>query len=290
MAEDVIGTTLAVRVMEATPETGRLVLSNRRAVEAESRKAHAIGDVLVGSVQSIQPYGAFVDLEGGGSGLLHISEVSSSSVQTLDGVLAIGNRVKVMVINSQGDKLSLSTRKLESTPGEMLKNPQARRMVVVGIDGSTSQIICIFLTFLLSFPISPSPQNVFDRAEQTAAEWKARMALLVEQAGEGGLEGAAPGGRSGGGARSGAGAPPQRPAPYPPRAPGAPSRVTVRKTGDGAAPAGPPARLVPAGGPPPRPRPAAPPAAGAAKPAAAAAKPAAAAAKPAGAKPAAPKK
>lgn len=200
LSEELIGTKVACRVIEANPETGRLVVSNRKAVDAEERKQHSVGDLLLGTVQSVQAYGAFIDLAGGGSGLLHISEVSGSRVESLDGVLAVGDVIKVMVHKLAPDgKLSLSTKKLEPAPGDMLKNPK----------------------------------KVFDKAEEVAAAFKARMAVLLQQAADGG-----------GGAPFGGGERPQRGGDAAGVGPGGegrprgPPRVTLDKKGAPPPPAG----------------------------------------------------
>lgn len=53
-----------------------------------------IGDVVQGVVQSIKPYGAFVDL-GGVTGLLHVSQISHERITNVDKVLAEGDKLKV---------------------------------------------------------------------------------------------------------------------------------------------------------------------------------------------------
>ena len=63
-----------------------------------------IGDVLTGVVQSIKPYGAFVDL-GGMTGLLHVSQISHERITSLDKVIAEGDKIKVRAaLGGQGVK------------------------------------------------------------------------------------------------------------------------------------------------------------------------------------------
>ncbi|GFR50814.1 hypothetical protein Agub_g13089 [Astrephomene gubernaculifera] len=84
-----------------------------------------IGDVVAGVVQSVRPYGALIDL-GGVTGLLHISQISSEHVQSPEEVFAEGDKIKVMVLSHdrKRGRVGLSTKKLEPTPGDMLRNPQ----------------------------------------------------------------------------------------------------------------------------------------------------------------------
>lgn len=70
------------------------------------------GSVLRGKVTGIAPFGAFVELEGGKTGLVHISEVSSEYVEDISKHLTQGQSVKVRVmsVDEQG-KISLSIKR-----------------------------------------------------------------------------------------------------------------------------------------------------------------------------------
>ena len=54
-----------------------------------------IGDKLEGTITGIQPYGAFVELESGVTGLIHISEIRSGYVSNIQDILSIGEKVFV---------------------------------------------------------------------------------------------------------------------------------------------------------------------------------------------------
>src|SRR5690606_31659427 len=58
-----------------------------------------IGEVYEGTVKSVMPYGAFVEFLPGKQGLLHISEISWSRLETLDGVLKEDEKVKVKLLD-----------------------------------------------------------------------------------------------------------------------------------------------------------------------------------------------
>lgn len=64
-----------------------------------------VGDVAEGVVQSVKPYGAFIDLGNGVTGLLHVSQLSSTRVQSIDKVLAEGDKIKVGArhVSGQGE-------------------------------------------------------------------------------------------------------------------------------------------------------------------------------------------
>ncbi|MDR0738815.1 MAG: S1 RNA-binding domain-containing protein [Oscillospiraceae bacterium] len=73
-----------------------------------------IGSIVEGKVKNITNFGAFLELEDGRSGLLHISEISSSYVTDVRDVLSEGQNVKVKVIGTlKNDRVSLSMRRIE---------------------------------------------------------------------------------------------------------------------------------------------------------------------------------
>lgn len=57
------------------------------------------GDIVKGNVVSIKPYGAFISLEPGISGLLHISEISHDYVKDVNNVLKIGDQIELKIIS-----------------------------------------------------------------------------------------------------------------------------------------------------------------------------------------------
>ena len=71
-----------------------------------------VGAVLEGKVTGITNFGAFVDLDSNTSGMVHISEVSTSFVNDINEFLKVGDtvKVKVMGVNEKG-KISLSIRR-----------------------------------------------------------------------------------------------------------------------------------------------------------------------------------
>lgn len=72
------------------------------------------GTVISGKITGITDFGAFVEIEGGKTGMVHISEVSAGYVKNIKEHLEIGQEVKAKVISvSPEGKISLSIRKLE---------------------------------------------------------------------------------------------------------------------------------------------------------------------------------
>lgn len=124
--EDFVGAELTVKLLEVDEEKDRLVFSHRRASADGDARAVQIGDLVTGVVQSVKPYGAFIDI-GGITGLLHISQITNERLLAIDTVLSVGDKLKVLVLSADADRgrVTLSTKKLEKNPGDMLNNPQA---------------------------------------------------------------------------------------------------------------------------------------------------------------------
>ena len=69
-----------------------------------------IGEVYKGEVVSIMPYGAFVDIARGVSGLVHVSEMSDEFVKDVRDFVSEGQQVEVTVIGIENDKIKLSMK------------------------------------------------------------------------------------------------------------------------------------------------------------------------------------
>lgn len=84
------------------------------------------GQVLEGKVTGIQPYGAFVALDDETQGLVHISEITHGFVKDINDHLSVGDEVKVKVlnVNEENNKVSLSIRATEEAPKKKLLNPK----------------------------------------------------------------------------------------------------------------------------------------------------------------------
>jgi len=112
-----------VRIITCDPEKKRLVLSGREVARDRRREerrrridAMQVGTVLEGTVETIKPYGAFVDLGDGISGLVHISQMSQKRVNNPAEVVKEGEKVKVRITKVADGKISLSMKALEDAP------------------------------------------------------------------------------------------------------------------------------------------------------------------------------
>lgn len=118
--EDYLLKEMEVRVIDVDQAENRLVLSAREILKEQAKKEMEekianvkVGSVLEGKVETLQNYGAFVRLEDGLSGLVHISQISQKRVKSPKDVLNVGDEVKVKVIGVKDGKISLSMKALE---------------------------------------------------------------------------------------------------------------------------------------------------------------------------------
>lgn len=77
----------------------------------------AVGTIVEGRVTGITKFGAFVALEGGKSGLVHISEIANKFVSDVNDYLKVGQTVRVRVLSiGEGGKINLSIKRAEEAP------------------------------------------------------------------------------------------------------------------------------------------------------------------------------
>ncbi len=115
-----------VQVIDVDQANNRLVLSARELLKEKERQereaqlaAIQIGSVMKGEVETLQNYGAFVKLENGLSGLVHISQISQKRIKFPSDVLHVGDEVEVKVIGIKDGKISLSMKALEEVEEEV---------------------------------------------------------------------------------------------------------------------------------------------------------------------------
>jgi small subunit ribosomal protein S1 len=98
----------------------RVVLEEQAQVEAEGRYlAIKPGDIVSGTVRSLMPYGAFLDL-GGLDGLLHVSDIAWTRISKPEDVLTAGQKLEVKILKIDPDtrKISLGLKQLQPEPWE----------------------------------------------------------------------------------------------------------------------------------------------------------------------------
>ncbi len=129
-----IGKDIDVKVITVDRDKKKLVLSGKQVAREreEEERNHKIslivpGTVMEGKVETIKPYGAFVSLGNGLDGLVHISQISQKRISSPYEVLKEGQSVKVKVLNTNDNRISLSMKALEE---EMVDTDEETRVEV----------------------------------------------------------------------------------------------------------------------------------------------------------------
>ena len=130
---------IEVKVIEVDQASERLVLSAREILKEKEKKAMEerianvkIGSVVSGVVESLQNYGAFIRLEDGLSGLVHVSQISQKRVKSPKDVLNTGDEVKVKIIGLKDGKISLSMKALEEVKEEPVEKVNIPKSESIG--------------------------------------------------------------------------------------------------------------------------------------------------------------
>ena len=122
------GQQLKVRVDKVDTETGKISLAYRDLLESPwtaAAQKYPPNTVAPGVVTKLMDFGAFVELEPGIEGLIHISELSHKRVWRASDVVKEGQQIEVMVlsVDAQSQRMSLSMKEL-SAPPEPVKKPE----------------------------------------------------------------------------------------------------------------------------------------------------------------------
>ena len=124
-----VGKVYEFKIVKVNDIRKNIVLSRREVIEAERAEQRAeflesvkIGDQVEGIVKNITDFGAFVDLQGM-DGLLHITDMSWGRINHPSEMLAIGQKVAVVILDVDKDKerVSLGSKQLQDNPWEAIE-------------------------------------------------------------------------------------------------------------------------------------------------------------------------
>ena len=125
-------------ISEFNPRKRRIIGDRKQLLVAEKAEKQAelfakieAGMEIVGTVKNVTDFGAFIDL-GGADGLLHISEMSWGRVENPKKVFTVGQELKVLIKDIQGEKIALSLKFPESNPWLNAEEKYAVGNVVTG--------------------------------------------------------------------------------------------------------------------------------------------------------------
>ena len=136
-----VGQTFVCEVIEVVRKRKRVVLSRKGILYRERREARdrtlesmTPGQVVSGKVEKIEGFGAFIDLGGGLSGLLHVSNISHKRTDDPSTVLTVGESVEVQIleIKNGGKRIGLGMKQLQADPWEAVKEKFRQGQVTKG--------------------------------------------------------------------------------------------------------------------------------------------------------------
>lgn len=116
--QKLIGVKFMVRIIALDRENGKLILSERAAQEENRSKKLQnlkVGDTVHGKISGIVKFGLFVAFDGL-EGLVHISEIAWGHVRNPADFGKLGDKVDVQIIGIEGEKISLSIKRLQKDP------------------------------------------------------------------------------------------------------------------------------------------------------------------------------
>ncbi|ROR22369.1 small subunit ribosomal protein S1 [Mobilisporobacter senegalensis] len=125
-------------ISEFNPKRRRIIGDRKQLLVAKKAELQkdlfakiSAGMTVEGTVKNVTDFGAFIDL-GGADGLLHISEMSWGRVENPKKVFKVGDTIKVLIKEIQGDKIALSLKFPEENPWKKAEANYAVDSVVTG--------------------------------------------------------------------------------------------------------------------------------------------------------------
>jgi small subunit ribosomal protein S1 len=131
-----VGTRIPVSIITADAKEGKLIFSEKGSEHKEKEKMvskYEMGDTVEGTVTGVVDFGAFVKLEEGLEGLIHISEIDWGLVEDPRNFLKVGQKIKAKIIEIKDGKISLSLKQLKQNPWVDAGNKYKKDMLVKGV-------------------------------------------------------------------------------------------------------------------------------------------------------------
>ncbi|MBR1654052.1 MAG: S1 RNA-binding domain-containing protein [Clostridia bacterium] len=121
-----VGQEIKVKVLEFDKENKRLKLEyDKKGANPWDKFAekYNVNDIVTVKVANLMPFGAFVKIDKGIEGLVHISQISEKRITRPEEVLKVGQKVNAKIINIdlENKKIELSIRELEGTSNELVE-------------------------------------------------------------------------------------------------------------------------------------------------------------------------
>ena len=127
-----VGEEIEVKILDLNEEEGRVSLSLKATTPGPwdgVEQKLAKGDVVEGTVKRLTDFGAFVEVLPGIDGLVHVSQISHKRIENPKEALTVGQEVtvKVLDVNAEAERVSLSIKALEERPAQEEGEKQEKR-------------------------------------------------------------------------------------------------------------------------------------------------------------------
>ncbi len=131
-----IGEKLSVVMITAVPKEGKMIFSEKEHSQKEKEEIVAryhLGNIVEGDITGIVDFGAFLKIEEGLEGLIHISEMDWGLVDDPRKLFKVGDHVKAQIIEIKENKVSLSVKVLKENPWKSAEKKYKKGDTVRGV-------------------------------------------------------------------------------------------------------------------------------------------------------------
>ena len=131
-----VGQKISVVIIVASPKEGKLIFSEKSPEFKDKEKIigkYKVGDDVLGEITGVVDFGAFVKIEDGLEGLVHISEIDWSLVEDPRSLFKVGDKIKTKIIEIKDGKISLSVKALKDNPWKSASKKYKKGDVITAV-------------------------------------------------------------------------------------------------------------------------------------------------------------
>ncbi|KKU77935.1 MAG: RNA binding S1 domain protein [Parcubacteria group bacterium GW2011_GWA2_47_7] len=131
-----VGEKISVVMITAVPKEGKLIFSEKEHNQKEKEEIvskYQLGSIVDGEITGIVDFGAFMKIEEGLEGLIHISEMDWGLVDDPRKLFKVGEKLKAQIIEIKDNKVSLSVKVLKENPWKSAEKKYKKGDVVKGV-------------------------------------------------------------------------------------------------------------------------------------------------------------
>ncbi|MEK7157719.1 MAG: S1 RNA-binding domain-containing protein [Patescibacteria group bacterium] len=131
-----VGQKISVVIIVASPKEGKLIFSEKSPEFKDKEKIigkYKVGDDVLGEITGVVDFGAFVKIEDGLEGLVHISEIDWSLVEDPRSLFKVGDKIKAKIIEIKDGKISLSVKALKDNPWKSASKKYKKGDVITAV-------------------------------------------------------------------------------------------------------------------------------------------------------------